>query len=275
MTTAIPSPNPVLVALEQRALQPGGLAGATVDGAATPSLVPTDFASDPGAGTDTFSLSGGAAAALLNGVSGGLADAASAADAATSAGGIILGLLGDLRSTAQAAADSGLTTDRRAALDASFKSDLAQIGQAVAAGSVGGLNLIDGSAVGSPSLEGGAATLTPTNLSVGGPIIGLSSDAALSDPATAAGIADQLGQAIDKAGQALGQIASQGQAIESHLSLVSQALSALSPGVSGAISVGLDGDGARLQALQVQQQLAGGGSGLANQAPQAILALFQ
>jgi len=275
MTIAIPSPGAALVALEQLAAQPSGAPGAPIDGGLPPPLAdPLGGASDPGADADTFSLSGGAAAALLTGLSGGLADAASAADAAVSAGGVILGLLGKLRNAAQAAADPSLASDGRAALDATFKSDLAQIGQAVSAASAGGLNLLDGSVGGPQSLEG-AATLMPANLSLGGPIIGLSPDSSLSDPSAAAGVADQLGQAIDRAGLALGQIASQGQAIDSHLALVSQALAALSPGVAGAINVGLDGDGARLQALQVQQQLAGVGSGLANQAPQAILALFQ
>ena len=275
MTIAIPSPNAALAALEQLAPQPGGPSGAPVDGGLPPPLVvPAGLASDPGAGTDTFSLSGGAAAALLGGLSGGLADAASAADAAVSAGGVILGLLGKLQSAAQTAADPSLPSDQRGALDAAFKSDLARIGQTLAGASAGGLNLIDGSAVGSPKLEG-AAALTAANLSLGGPIIGLSAGDSLSDPAAAAALAGQLGQAIDEASQALGQIASQGQAIETHLGLVSQALSAISPGVAGAINAGLDGDGARLQALQVQQQLAGVGSGLANQAPQAVLALFQ
>jgi len=275
MTIAIPSPNAALAALEQLAPQPGGPAGAPVDGAPSPPLlVPSALAIDPGAGTDSFSLSGGATAALLGGLSGGLADAASAADAAVSAGGVILGLLGKLQSAAQTAADPSLPSDQRGALDAAFKSDLARIGQTLAGASAGGLNLIDGSAVGSPKLEG-AAALTAANLSLGGPIIGLSAGDSLSDPGAAAALAGQLGQAIDEASQALGQIASQGQAIETHLGLVSQALSAISPGVAGAINAGLDGDGARLQALQVQQQLAGVGSGLANQAPQAVLALFQ
>ena len=271
MTIAIPGANATLAALEQLAPQPGGSAGAPIDGG-LPVVVPTALTNDSAAGTDTLSLSGGAAAALLGGLSGGLADAASAADAALSSGRVILGLLGRLKAAAEAASDPGLSSDQREGLDAAFQSDLARIDQTAAAASGGGLNLIDGSAAG--PLEG-AATLTPVNLSLGGPIIGLSAGASLSDPVAAAAIADQLGQALDNAGQALGRIALQGRAIETHLALVSQALAAISPGVAGAINAGLDGDGARLQALQVQQQLAGVGSGLANQAPQAILALFQ
>ena len=56
--------------------------------------------------------------------------------------------------------------------------------------------------------------------------------------------------------------------------MISQAASALAPGLAGSINGSLDGDGARLQALQVQQQLSGAGGAISNQAPQAILALF-
>lgn len=274
MAIVIPSPNTTLAVLDSLS-PPTGPPSSPPDHVATPPLTsPASLANDLATGRDTLSLSGGAAAALLNGLSGGLADAASAADAAFSAGSAVMGLLGLARSAAQAAADPTLAPDQRAALDQGFQADLAQIAQAVGSAAGGGLNLIDGSAVGPQALEGGA-TLTGTDLSVTGPVIGLAPGAGLSDAATAAAIADQLGHSMEGAGQALARIESQGQAIEDHLALVSQAATSLAPGVAGAVNVGLDGDGARLQALQVQQQLAGVGSGLANQAPQAILALFQ
>ena len=274
MAIVISSSSAAPPTLEPLVSQPGA-AGVQVDGTApTPLTAPASLVNDLASATDTFSLSGGAAAALLGGLSSGLANAASAADAAVSAGGVVLGLLGKLQSDAKSAADPSLSTDQRDALNADFQSNLAQINETLGGAGAGGLNLLDGSASGPQSLDGGA-TLTGTDLSVGGPIVGLSPDANLSDAGSAASIADQIGQAIDQAGQALAQISSQGQTIESHLALVSQAASSLSPMLAGAINVGLNDDGARLQALQVQQQLAGVGSGLANQAPQAILALFQ
>jgi hypothetical protein len=45
--------------------------------------------------------------------------------------------------------------------------------------------------------------------------------------------------------------------------------------LAGPGATDLDADGARLQALMVQQTLAARGSGVANQAPQALLALFR
>ena len=67
----------------------------------------------------------------------------------------------------------------------------------------------------------------------------------------------------------------EGQAIESHLSVVAQANLAMLPGVAANVNGGLDADGALLAALQVQQQLSLNGGAVANQAPNAILSLFQ
>ena len=59
--------------------------------------------------------------------------------------------------------------------------------------------------------------------------------------------------------------------IQTHLGLVSQMQSAL----SGAGAAGDGADGARLQALAVQQALAAQTGPVANQAPQALLSLFR
>jgi hypothetical protein len=133
---------------------------------------------------------------------------------------------------------------------------------------VGGVNLLDGSTSGAASVS--AATLTGVDLSLGGPVIGVGADAGLSDPTGAAAIAGQLGTAIDKVGAAVDQISAQGQAIESHLSVLAQAGLAIT-GVNG----GLDADGARLAALQVQQQLSLTNGAIASQSPNAVLVLFQ
>jgi len=280
MTIAIQSTNAALAALESLAPQPSPPSGAQTGGRAQGVPAGLLNPSQPGqansAGSDILSLSGGAAAAL-GGLTGGLSNAASAADAAVSAGSAIVALLGKLQAAAQSATNPALSPDQLAALNAGFKTNLAKVAETVAAASAGGLNLLDGSASGAPSQPTGgtASDLTGFNFSLGGPVIGLGPDAKLTDAPTAADIAGQLGQAIDNATQAVGQIAAQSQAINGHLAVVSQAALSLSPGVAGAVNSSLTGDGARLQALQIQQQLIGAGGAVANQAPQAILALFQ
>jgi flagellin len=211
-------------------------------------------------------LSGGTAATA--GVSAGLATSASIADAGVASGTTIEGLLAQMRQDAVSASDPTLDSDSRAALDSGFKANLAKIQQAISGAGVDGVNLLDGSAVNGANVS--AATLTGVNLSLGGPLIGVGADASLSDPATAGAVATALGTAIDKVGAAVNQISAQGQSIEGHLAVVTQA----GLGISG-VNGGLDADGARLAALQVQQQLSLSNGSVASQSPNAILALFQ
>ena len=61
--------------------------------------------------------------------------------------------------------------------------------------------------------------------------------------------------------------------IAAHAGLVAQASQALRTG--GGTTSDLDGDGARLLALQVRQQLSAHTLSIANQAPQALLSLLR
>jgi flagellin-like hook-associated protein FlgL len=264
MTISIQSSNPALAALEALALQQGGAANAGTAAGVTPATTTAPPAADSAAAI--VSVGAGPSSTSL---SGGFLSSASAADAAVSAGSSIESLLGQMRQDALSAADPGLDSDARAALDTGFKANMASIGQAVAGASVDGLNLIDGS-----SGSGAGATLAGINLSIGGPLIGLASDSSLSDPAGAAAIAEQLGSAVDNVGQAMGQIAAQGQAIQTHLSVIAKAGLALQPSLGGAVNSSLGADGARLAALQVQQQLSASSGPVASQS-QGILALFR
>jgi flagellin len=262
MTISIQSSNPALAALEALAPQPGGAAAA---GAAAAQLPP--IGSSTGSSAAIISVSAGA---TLGSLPNGLVTAASASDAAVAAGGAVGSLLAQMRQDALTAADPGLAADARSALDTGFKADLATLTSTVASASVDGVNLIDGS---TPTTS--SATVSGINLSLGGPLIGLAGDSSLSDPSSAAAIAAQLGQAVGAVGQAVGQIAAQGQALNTHLSLMAQANLSLQPALASAVNGGLDADGASLAALQVQQQLSASTGSIASQGPQAILALFR
>ena len=265
MTISIQSSTAALTALETLSAQTNGVS----DPNAAPSAL-GDTPASADAGASIIDLSGGAPTS--GGASRDLASSASIADAAVAAGGAIQTLLTQLQQDAVTASDPNLSADDRAALDSGFKSGLAQIHAAVSGASLDGVNLIDGS-VSVQASTGGGVTLTGTDLSPTGPLIGLAAGAGLTDPSGAAAIADQLGTAIDNVGQAVGQIAAQSQAISDHLTLVAQASD--SQTVAGRVDGGLDSDGARLLALQVQQQLQGAGASIANQAPQSILSLFR
>ncbi|HEX3406347.1 MAG TPA: hypothetical protein VHS81_03840, partial [Caulobacteraceae bacterium] len=164
------------------------------------------------ASTPIIDLSGLSTAAL-GGAASGFASDASIADAAVASGSIVEGLLAQMRDAAVAASDPSVGGDARAALDAGFQSGLSQIQAAVSAAGVDGVNLIDGSAAG-PGAGTGSSSQAPDGLSAfdmtaSGPLIGLPAGASLSDPATAASIADQLRTALGAVGQAVGTLADQ------------------------------------------------------------------
>jgi hypothetical protein len=188
----------------------------------------------------------------------GLAQAATIVDAAVSDGGAVTSLLAQMRQAALSAADPATTADARTQLSQGFRSDLARIDQLVSQANVGGVNLLDGSvqgalAVGGAPGDAGAVALNGTNLSLAGPVLGLSASADIADPATATSLADALGAAGGRAQAAVDGLAAQGQAIQAHLGVIIQAGLSLSPSLSGGVASAIDQDGARLQALQVQQ----------------------
>jgi len=265
MTIAIQTTNAALAALES--LANAGNAGQSDSAAAGSSSPLLESASSDAPGSTILDVSVGAVAGL-NGLTSGSASASSAVDAAVTAGDAVETLLSQLQQAAQIGSDPSLTPDQLSQLNAGFQAGLSQIQQTVAGASVDGANLLNGQ-----SPANSPVTLTAYDLSLGGSLITVGADASLSDPDTAASLATQLGQSAQNVSQAVGQIAAQGQAIQDHLTLVAQASSAPGSG-SVAINSSLDGDGARLQALQVQQQLAGANQSISNQSPQSILALF-
>ncbi|MEJ0066497.1 MAG: hypothetical protein WDM85_14715 [Caulobacteraceae bacterium] len=173
-----------------------------------------------------------------------------------------------MRQEAVSASDPSLDSDSRAALDSGFKSNLAQIQQAISGAGVSGVNLLDGSTTGGANVS--AATLTGVNLSLGGPIIGVAANASLSDPTAAAAIATSSEPRSTRS--ATRSIKSPPRASRS------KAISTWSPRpvlASPASTAASTPTGARLAALQVQQQLSLSNGAVANQSPNAILALFQ
>ena len=74
---------------------------------------------------------------------------------------------------------------------------------------------------------------------------------------------------------ALGSIGAQAKQIEAHNIFVSKLSDTLESGIGNLVDADLAKESARLQALQVQQQLGAQSLSIANQSPQMILSLFQ
>ena len=205
--------------------------------------------------------------------------ATSIADVASTAGSTISDLLVQMKEKVVAAMDPSIDTASRTALDSDFKSILRQIGQVVQNANFDGANMLDGSVAQIKFIANAQAnsfiTLSSQNLSLGGSVISVPSTASLSTITLATAVLAQLTTSISNTNQALGNLGSQSKEIANHATFVGQLTDQLTAGVGNLVDADLAKESARLQALQVQQQLGTQALSIANQAPQVILQLFK
>jgi flagellin len=205
--------------------------------------------------------------------------ATSIADVASAAGATISDLLVQMKEKVVAAMDPSLDTASRTALDSDFKSILRQITQVAANAVFDGANMLDGSVPQIKFLSNADATsfitLSAQNLSLGGGIITVASTASLSTITLATAVLAQVTTSISQTNQALGNLGSQAKALANDATFVAQLTDQLNSGVGNLVDADLAKESARLQALQVQQQLGAQALSIANQSPQILLQLFK
>lgn len=209
----------------------------------------------------------------------GLSVGTSTVDVALAAGEGISDILVELKQVASQAADATLSAANRAILQEQFVSLRDQITRLVDNATIGGRNLIAASA---PDLTvvastDGADTITVAaqDLSVGGGIINIdNSGTPLADAAAAQTEIGNIQTAIDELSAALGRLGAGSQALTLQDRLLTRISDALEISIGNLVDADLAKESSRLQALQVQQQLAIQTLSIANSAPNAILALF-
>jgi flagellin len=215
----------------------------------------------------------------LGAVKSSLDRATSIADVASTAGATISDLLVQMKANVVAAMDPSIDTASRNALDSAFKSELRQIQQVTSNANFDGANMLDGSVAQIKFIANadatGFITLSSQNLSLGGGIISVPSTASLTSVALSTAVLAQLTTSISATNQALGNLGSQAKEIANHNTFVQQLSDQLTTGVGNLVDADLARESARLQALQVQQQLGTQALSIANQAPQIILSLFK
>jgi flagellin len=81
--------------------------------------------------------------------------------------------------------------------------------------------------------------------------------------------------ALDTANSRLAELGAQAKQIEKHNTFVGKLMDSLEVGIGNLVDADMAKESARLQALQVQQQLGAQALSIANQSPQIILSLFQ
>jgi len=216
----------------------------------------------------------------LGAVKASLNRAASISDVALSAGETISDLLNEIKAKVVAAKDSSLDTTSRSAMNNDFQALLRQISNVVRNATFDGANILDGSLTGDIRFLANAdanayLTLSMKTMTLSGGIVTLPMTATINSVAAATSILLKVETSIARVNSALGDLGSQSRQIEAHNTFVSKLSDVLETGLGNLVDADMAREGARLQALQVQQQLGVQALGIANSAPQVILSLFK
>ncbi|MBC1182524.1 flagellin [Brevundimonas sp. WCHBH090558] len=227
----------------------------------------------------------------LEAVTTSLKRATSIADVSLAAGEQISDILLELKQKATAAADPSASDATRKSYDQEFQSLLLSIqsfadnaifdGENILAGRtdgatppapLGDLNFI-ASADGQENIQ-----LKRQNLTLSG--LGLAATPSAAAPsllieADAKAALTRIDTAIATSNSRLSELGAQSKQIERHTTYVGKLSDALEAGIGNLVDADLAKESARLQALQVQQQLGVQALSIANQAPQVILSLFK
>ena len=200
-------------------------------------------------------------------------------DVALAAGEAISDLLIEMKEKALGAADASLDTASRSALNEDFKALREQIDTIVNNAVFNGLNLIDGSTSDFTALanQDGSNTLVVTaeNMSLSGSIVTLTSTASFATATQADTIASQIGTSLDNVNEALARLVTKSKAIEVHSTFVTKLSDSLEKGIGNLVDADMAKESARLQALQVKQQLGIQALSIANSTPQSVLSFFR
>ena len=218
----------------------------------------------------------------------GLRIGTSAVDVALAAGESISDVLIELREVASQATDASLSAEDRGILVDQFISLRDQITRLVDSAEIGGRNLLASGAADLTvvaSTDGtDTITIAAQDFSIGGGIIDIDNTTPAAGPPVVAGpLADaaaaqaelvNIDNAIDASARALGSLGAGSQSLELQGNLLTRIGDTLEVSIGNLVDADLARESSRLQALQVQQQLAIQTLSIANAAPNSILALF-
>lgn len=213
----------------------------------------------------------------LQSVKSSLDRATSLADVTLAAGESISDLIIQMRQKAVAAADPSQTAESRAAYNDDFQALVRSVQQFATSATFDGVNLLDNSEAAPLDFLANVdavdtISIDPQNMTETG--LGLNTQDLLTEvDATTALTA--IDAALATVNSALATLGSQAKQIATHNTFISKLMDALETGIGKLVDADLAKESARLQALQVQQQLGAQSLSIANQAPQIILSLFR
>lgn len=188
-------------------------------------------------------------------------------------------LLIELKEKAVAAADEGLDTNSRAAINEDFITLRDQITTIIDNAEFNGSNLIDAGTDTIKAITKPDATTVVTigheNLTLGGGVVLLTATSDVNTQTEAAQAVLDIDASLTNVNNSLTRLGAGGTALEQNRLFADKISDVIEVGIGNLVDANLARESAQLQALQVKQQLGIQALSIANQAPQAILQLFQ
>ncbi|MEQ8403575.1 MAG: flagellin [Oceanicaulis sp.] len=205
--------------------------------------------------------------------------AQSTVDVALAGGEAVSDLLVEMKEKALAASDASLDAASRTALDEDFKALRDQIGTIVANAEFNGTNLISNGASDVTALANAdgsnSITIGAEDLSLTGTTLTITAGTDISSQTNAANAAAAIETSLDNLNSALARLGTGSKSLEVHKTFVGKLSDALEKGIGNLVDADLAKESARLQSLQVKQQLGIQALSIANSAPSTILGYFR
>src|SRR6185312_9369379 len=204
----------------------------------------------------------------------------SSVDVALSAGQSISDLMIEMKQKALAASDVSMDTASRQALNEDFEALRDQITSIVNNAVFNGFNLIDGTATNGISVLASSdgtkrITVQGENLSLGGSIITVGATSSISTQSSASAMIATVETSLNNVNSALARLGSGSKKLSVQATFVQNLSDTLTTGIGNMVDADMATESAKLQALQVKQQLGVQALSIANQSPQVILSLFK
>jgi flagellin len=207
--------------------------------------------------------------------------ASSLVDTALAAGESIMELLNEMKGKALAGTQAGLSASAQAALAADFAQLRDQVTSIVANAVFDGVNMTNGNAAINNAVSlgdaagGNAITVNGINIGLGGTVVTVTAGSVLTDATTSAAALALVNASITNLGTQLATWGAGAKRLEVHKTFVGKLQDALNSGIGSMADADLSKESARLQSLQVKQQLGVQALSIANGSSQTALSLFR
>ena len=215
----------------------------------------------------------------LNAVSDSLDRGKSTVDVALAAGQNISDYLNQMRTKVLAATDASLDSVSRKNLNEEFKVLRDAIANAVSSAEFNGYNIIKSGGVAYTALASAdglrVITIAALSLALGGTNVSISATTTIGTVASANSALTAAVSSIQNVNQGLARMGAQARQIDNQNIFVSKLKDALDTGVANLVDADLAKESARLQALQVKQNLGVQALGIANSSVSVLNNLFR